>query len=171
MPTLKLFKHFVTEREDVESLSQQSPPPPAETNPLAKQQQTSALGTRTPIPNTPGYFSRTTETTSTLEQEDGVIHYHTGSNSKTTIKQVSNVPQTLNASHQLQDPQHTSNHLSVGEVDEITSEQVNCRHQKPKHGLQTDTKRHRNQHRLCYKCRQKGHFTKNCPQYMKKRIN
>ena len=35
MLKLKLFMHFVKKREDMESLSQQSPPPPAETNPLA----------------------------------------------------------------------------------------------------------------------------------------
>jgi len=38
MPQLKLFKHFVKKRKIVESLSQLSPPLPAETNPLVKQQ-------------------------------------------------------------------------------------------------------------------------------------
>jgi len=79
------------------------------------------------------------------------------------MKQVSNVPQTQNTSHQVQDPQHESNHSLVGEVNEITTEQVNCRQQKPKHGFRTDTKRQRNQNHLCYKCRQKGHFIKHCP--------
>ena len=113
MPKLKLFKHFVTKRKIAESLSQPTPPPPAETNPLVKQQQISTLGTR-PIPNTPSHFSRATEATLTLEKEDGFIHYHTGPNSATTMKQVSHVPQTQNTSHQVQDPQHESNHSIVG---------------------------------------------------------
>ena len=164
MPQLKLFKHFVKKRKIVESLSQLPPPLPAETNSLVKQQQVSALGTRTTIPNTPGLFPKVTEATSTLEQEDGIIHYHSRPNLAITMKQVSNVPQTQNTSHQVQDPQHVSNHSLVGEVNKITSEQVIYRHQKPKHGFRTDTKRQRNQHRVCYKCRQKGHFIKNCPQ-------
>ena len=77
MPKSKFFKHFVKKRKIVESLPQPSPPLPAETNPLVKQQQVSALGTRTPIPNTPGLFPKVTEATSTLEQEDGIIHCHT----------------------------------------------------------------------------------------------
>ena len=168
MPILKLFKHYVTKREDVESLSQHFTLPPTETNPFVKRQQTSALGTRTPIPNTSGYFSRATEAMSTLEQEDGIIHYHTDPNSVSTIKQFSNVPQTQNTSHQLQDPQNTSNHSLAGEVNEIASESVNCRHQIPKPGLRTNTKQSRHQHRLCYKCRQTGHFKTHCPQLIEK---
>ena len=109
MPQLKLFKHFVKKRKIVESLSQLPPPLPAETNSLVKQQQVSALGTRTTIPNTPGLFPKVTEATSTLEQEDGIIHYHIGPNSATTLKRILNVPQTQSKSHQMLDPQHTSN--------------------------------------------------------------
>jgi len=132
---------------------------------LVKQQQVSALGTRTTIPNTPGLFLKATEAISTLEQEDGRIHYHTHPNLATKMKQVSNVPQTQNTSHRLQDRQYESNHSIVGEVNEIITEQVNCRPQKTKHEFHTNTKQRRHQHRLCYKCRQTGHFKKNCPQF------
>jgi len=60
MPKSKLFKHFVKKRNVVESLSQPSPPLPAETNPLVKQQQASAIGAQTPIPSTPGHFPKVT---------------------------------------------------------------------------------------------------------------
>jgi len=70
-----------------DSLSQQFPP--------------SILGARTPIPNIPSHFSRVTESTSMLEQEDGIIHYHIGPNAATTLKQILNVPQTQNKSQML----------------------------------------------------------------------
>ena len=89
MPQPKLFKHFVKKSKVDEFLSQRSPPLPAETNPLVTQQQASATGTRTPIPSTPGHFPKVTKVTSTLEQEDGRIHYHTRPNLATKIKQVS----------------------------------------------------------------------------------
>jgi len=87
------------------------------------------------------------------------------------MKHVSNVPQMQNISHQLQDPQDESSHSIVGEVNENTTEQVNCQQQKPKHAFQTNTKQRRYQHRICYKFRKKGHLTKNCPQFIKKGIN
>jgi len=60
------------------------------------------------------------------------------------MKQVSNVPQTQNTCHQLQDPQYESSHSIVGEVNEITTEQVNCQPQKPKHVFHTtNTKKQR----------------------------
>jgi len=61
-----------------------------------------------------------------LEQEDGIIHYHIGPNAATTLKQILNIPQTQNKSHQMLDPQHTSNRSLVGKVNGITPEQVNC---------------------------------------------
>jgi len=160
-----LFKHFVKKSLVDEFLSQRSPPLPAQTNPLVKQKQASAIGTRTPIPSTLGHFPKVTKVASMLEQEDWRIHYHKRPNLATKIKQVSNVPQTQNTSYQLQDPQYESNHSIVGEVNEITTEQVTCRPQKPKHEFHTNTKQRRHQHRLCYKCRQTGHFIKNCPQF------
>jgi len=159
------FKHLATKRKETESLHQLSPPSLADANLLVKQQQPSVWDIRTPIPNNSGHFSRATEATSTLEQEDGIIHYHIGPNSATTLKRILNVPQTQSKSHQMLDPQHTSNRSLLGKVNEITLEQVNCLHQKPIHRLRTD-----NQHRLCYECRQKGHFTKNCPQLTTKWI-
>jgi len=55
MPKSKLFKHFDKQRNVVESLSQPSPPLPAEIHPLVKQQ-VSAIDIRTPIPSAPGHF-------------------------------------------------------------------------------------------------------------------
>jgi len=77
-------------------------------------QQVSALGTRTTIPNTPGLFPKLTEATSTLEQEDGIIHYHSRPNSAITIKTSFKCPTDTKhisssarptISHQVQDPQ------------------------------------------------------------------
>jgi len=65
-----LFKHFVKKSLVDEFLSQRSPPLPAQTNPLVKQKQASAIGTRTPIPSTLGHFPKVTKVASMLEQED-----------------------------------------------------------------------------------------------------
>jgi len=138
---------------------------------LINQQQASAIGAQTPIPSIPDHFPQSTKAKPTLEQEDEITHSHIRSHLATKMKHVSNVPQTQNISHQLRDPQYESSHSIVGEVNEITTEQVNCQQQKPKHAFQTNTKQRRHQHRICYKCGQKGHFTKNCPQFIKTEIN
>jgi len=51
----------------------------------------------------------------------------------TKWKQTPKAPQTQSTSHQLQDPQYESSHSIVGEVNQITTEQVNCRQQEPQH--------------------------------------
>jgi len=140
MPKLKFFKHLVTKRKEIESLYQLSPPSPADAKPLAKQLQPSISVTRTPTPNTPSYFSRTTEAIPTLKQEDGITHYLTGPLSAPTIKQVSNVSLTQNTPSPMQDPQQDSNHSLAVEIPEILTEQVNCRPQKLELHSRTNTK-------------------------------
>jgi len=171
MPQPKLFKHSVKTNKVVGFLPQPSPPLPAQMNPLVKQQQASAIGTQTPLQNIPGHFLQVTKATPTLEQEDGITHSHIRSHSATKRKQIPKAPQTHNTSHQLQDPQYASSHSIVGEVNEITTEQVNCRQQTPKHGFQPNKKRRRHQYRLCYECRQTGHFIKNCSLFTEKGTN
>ena len=138
---------------------------------MVTQQQASTIGAQTTIQSIPGHFQKVTKATPTLEQEDGITHNHMRSNLATKRKQILKAPQTQYTSYQLQDPQYESSHSTAGEVNEITTEQVNCRQQTPKHGFQTNTKRRLHQHRLCYKCRQTGHFIKNCPQFTEKGIN
>jgi len=140
---------FFKKRKVEESLSQSSPPLPAETNPLVTQQQANTIGAQTAIQSIPGHFQKVTKATSAPEQEDGVTHNHKRSNSATKRKQIPKAPQTQNTSHQVQDPQHESSHSVAGEVNEITTEQVNCRQQTPKHGFQPNKKRRRHQYRLC----------------------
>jgi len=166
MPKSKLFKHLATTRKNVESLHQLSPSPPADTNPLVKQQQPSVLDIRTNIPNTPDYVSRLTEAISTLKQDDGITYDLTGTLSAPTIKQVSNVSWTQNTPSQMQDPQQTSSHSLAAEIPEILTEQVNCRPQKLELQSRTNTKQRRHQYRLCYKCRQTGHLKTHCTQFI-----
>ena len=97
MPKSTLSKHLVNKRKVVESLSQPSPLLPAVSNSLVKQQQVSAIGTRTPIPSTPGHFPKATKVT-TQGQEDGITHNHTCSNSATKRKQIPRAPKTQNTS-------------------------------------------------------------------------
>jgi len=166
----KPYERFLEENKVVEFPSQPSPPLPAEANPLVKQQEANAIDAQTPTQSIPGYFLKVTKITLTLEQEDGITHYHIRPNLVTKMKQVSNVTPTHNTSYLLQDPQNDSSHSIVGEANEITTEQVKCQQQQPEHGFRTNTKHKCHQPRLCYNCRQTGHFIKNCPQLTEKGI-
>jgi len=144
MTKSKLFNQFYKQRKAVESLPKPSPPLPAETNPLVKQQQ---------------------------EQEDEITLDSTCSDSAKTRKLVLKAPQIQDTPHRVQDPQHTLSTSTVGEINEIVTEQLNGRQQTPNQEFQSNKKRRHHQYRLCYNSRQTGHFTINCPQPTGKGVN
>jgi len=156
----KLFNHFLKQRKVVELLSTPSPPLSEKIIPLAEQKQANAIGTQIPTQSIQGNFPKATKATQKLEQEAGITYKHKVSNSATKRKQIPKALQTQNTSHQLQDIQYESSHSTVGEVHEITTEQISRRQRRPETGCQTYTKQRHYQLRLYYKCRQTGHLIK-----------
>ena len=149
-------------------MSPPSPPLSEEINPLVEQKQASAIDTQTPTQRIQSHFPKATKATQTLEQEVGITHKHIISNSAAQRKQIPKVSQTEYTSRQSQDIQYISNHSTVGEVNEITTEQVSRRQRRPETGYHTYTKQWHHQLRLCCKRRQTGHFIKNCPRITEK---